>query len=203
MTIRKGAPWGALGRLPANSPCVDTDAAAAAVLYEAVRVGGRPATVGLTGGSIWEMLGGPGVAGRIDTDEAMCFPIDLGIAVADDSIERPFLGSVIARARSWRCGVAVLNGQVVGPYRLGHRSHPNDGRLDVVSWALSWSDLPKVARRARLGAHTPHPGIRESRSVADSFEVSAGFRLHVDGVLGGPTRRLRVSVVPDAGFVVL
>lgn len=205
MTIRKGEAWGEPFLLVAGTPHCATDAEGAAALHRQRKSGEPSPTIALTGGLMWDLLGGPTVARRLETTETMRFPVDLALVYVN-GVEHPFLGSAVIRSKLWRQGVAILNGQAIGPYRIGQRSHPNDGYLDIVRWRLSFADLPKVAKRARLGAHTPHPGIRESRAD-DTFEIEPQKRdcLWIDGIgfgrIAGKTVSLRIEA--DAGFVIL
>ncbi len=202
MTISKGQVWGVVAPLPSGAAVVNSDAALAEQLGNGVR-SGVPAIVGLTGGAIWELLGGASLAGRIHTPNAYTFPIDLGVVSGPGIVETSFVNHVVAHSRSWRKGVAVLNGQVVAGLRLGHRSHVNDGALDLTSWSLRLQELRAVRSRAAVGAHTPHPRIEEHR--VRSFEVVLGRRLRIeaDGVGIGEASSFDVRVVPDAGFVVV
>lgn len=199
MVIRKGESWGVVASLPPGSPIVRSDASAAALLHAGVAAG-VPAIVGLTAGSLWELLGAPG---NLNLHEAaMTFPVDLGIAMVSGR-EFAFLGSVRAWTASRRTGLAALNGQMVDGLRLGHRGHINDGRLDIVQWNLRWSELLAVRARARSGSHTPHPRIVEQRVANFSVSFSSSRRIIVDGALVGSSTDLRLRIVPDAGFVVV
>jgi diacylglycerol kinase family enzyme len=96
-----------------------------------------------------------------------------------------------------------MNAQWYGPYDLGPRSHPDDGLLDTYDARLPLSDLPKVASRARHGAHLPHPGIGERRTRATEVSFDRPLSLELDGVMVGRFRNLAVRVEPDAIRVVV
>lgn len=201
MTISKGSPWGVVSPLPAGAPVVRSDEALAQLLGAGVERG-VPAIVGLEGGAIWELLGGATLHGRLRSGEAHTFPIDVGVVSIPNRGDSYFVNHVIARSRTWRKGVAVVNGQMVAGLRLGHRSHVNDGALDMTSWELRWNELLAVRRRAVVGAHTPHPRIHERRVRHHDVELGQPLRIHIDGVAVGSAAGFSVRIIADAGFVV-
>jgi hypothetical protein len=200
MTISKGGGWGVQSPLPPGASIANSDAELAGYLYEGVQMG-VPAIVGLVGGALWEVLGGETLRGRIKSAGAFTYPIDLGVLQTEHD-EYHFVNHVLSHTRTWRRGFAVLNGQVTNGFRLGHRSHPNDGLLDLCEWSLKWSDLRPVAKRARNGAHTPHPRISERRSAQHLVELDHERSFSIDEVVTGTARRFQFAVIADAGFVV-
>lgn len=108
---------------------------------------------------------------------------------------------IIARRHWLRDEVwLVMNAEFYGRYDVAPRSHPNDGKVDVVRVdpGMSWRERLQARQRARTGSHFPHRQM-SSRSVAEAdlrFEKS--MVVWVDGVRLGTAQRLRVSVEPDA-----
>jgi hypothetical protein len=203
VTIAKGKPWGAPGALPANGVVVRTDAAARAVVEAARRAGDEIPTLGLLGGDLCKTLGGLGDEARLQSSEAMTFPVDVGRVLLDDD-EHWFVAHAVARGRMWVGRVvAVMNAQWLGEWDLGPRAHPDDALLDVTDGALPIGDLAKARRRARLGTHLPHPALRTSRvgELDVTFDRPRGVWL--DGERVARCRRLRVSVEADAVHVVI
>jgi hypothetical protein len=200
MTISKGRGWGVQSPLPPEASLANSDAELAGYLYEGVEAG-VPAIVGLVGGALWQVLGGETLRGRIKTANAFTYPVDLGV-LATEHGEYHFVNHVISRSRTWRTGFAVMNGQSTAGLRFGHRSHPNDGLLDLSEWSLRWSDLRSVAKRARHGAHTPHPRITERRAPKHTIELERARPFEVDDVAHGSAQHFEFSVIADAGFVV-
>jgi hypothetical protein len=200
VTISKGKGWGVQSPLPPEAPLANSDAELAGYLHQGV-LSGVPAIVGLVGGALWEVLGGATLSGRLKTNNAFTFPIDLGVLTTEHG-ELYFVNHVISYSRTWRSGFAVLNGQVANGLRFGHRSHPNDGLLDFSEWSLRWGDLRSVAKRARYGAHTPHPRIVEKRSACHVVDLGGPRAFSVDDVAHGTAAHFEFSVIADAGFLV-
>jgi hypothetical protein len=210
MTIGKGTNWGFPGGLSSESPSFASDADLAGYLEAGLagnyldKVVAQLAMppIALTGGALWQTIGGPGAVGRYGTSEARHYPCDLAIAVADGT-QKVFVASLVARNQWWTKAAVVMNAQTMGRYRFGHKAHPGDALLDVYEARLSFADVPKVAKRARLGSHLPHPGIRERRTPKASFTFDRPRQLWLDERRVGSVRHLTVTVVPDAFIVVV
>ena len=213
MTIGKGTNWGYPGLLSPQSPTFATDAEISAYLtahvntlaIEPTAVPTSPldvAPIGLTGGALWRTIGGPGVVGRYATANARHYTCDLAIAIVDGK-RQLFVASLVARNRWWTKVAVVMNAQDMGAYRFGHRAHPGDALLDVYEARIKLGDVPKIARRAKLGSHLPHPGITERRLPNASFTFDRPRQLWLDERRVGMVEQLSVTVVPDAFTVVV
>ncbi len=222
MTIGKGTIWGRPGVLSAGSPTFDTDTALAAHLASllgdhlpkipAAQLREPPIEylsllrdlppIALTGGALWRTIGGPGAIGRYATNEARHYPCDLAVAVAD-GLQHLFVASLVARNRWWTQAAVVMNAQDMGAYRFGHRAHPGDALLDIYEAHIPFGDVRKIATRAKLGSHLPHPGITERRLPAASFHFQHPRQLWLDECRVGNVQQLSVHVVPDAFIVVV
>ncbi|MEN9646299.1 MAG: hypothetical protein RL238_2968 [Actinomycetota bacterium] len=199
MTIRKGEPWGEPAEVPADgleSP--DSDRGASRSL-ELQREAGRPlGPIGVQRGDMARTLGG-GTPGRFDGTLVKA-PVDLLQVRADDR-EHLALAHVVVR-RSWWRGEVVLamNAQYLGAYDVAPRSHPNDGRVDVlrVDPAMPLRARHQARSRARSGTHLPHPQL-EMRSTGEwHHRFDRPMPLWIDGVRCGDVRDLTVTVLPDA-----
>ena len=198
MTIRKGEAWGSPGSLPDDAVVVSSDTDASAAL-ERARKEGRPLpTLGLTGGDLCRTLGGTGGLSTV----VQC---DLGEALVDGRL-RYFVAHVVVRGRTlWRgSAVAVMNAQYIGAWDVAPRSHPGDGKLDVVEVApsMSLSDRWKARRRLPLGTHVPHPAITTRQVPAVQLDA-AGRRVLLDGVALPSAEVLSIRVEADALTVVV
>jgi diacylglycerol kinase family enzyme len=116
----------------------------------------------------------------------------------------PFLGSA---ALGWWRGpiVAMMNAQYLGRWDVAPRSHPNDGRVDVVSVdaAFGVGDRWKARSRLPLGTHLPHPAITTRQVTSHRWDLGPSTRLWVDGIDLGRVRALTADVEPDAFTVVV
>jgi hypothetical protein len=198
--ISRGEPWGRTGPLPDGAVLVRSDAEARAVLEEA-RAARRPYPVlGLLGGDLCRTLGGRGDAERLGGEAATIVSVDLGEALVDGRFHL-FVAHCVVRGRSWWRGriVAAMNAQYLGDWDVAPRSHPNDGRLDVVEAeaALSLGDRWKARSRLPAGTHVPHPQIEERRLAALQLDVG-GLDVWLDGVRLGPARTASLRLEPDA-----
>ncbi|HUQ38652.1 MAG TPA: hypothetical protein VM030_00730 [Acidimicrobiales bacterium] len=207
MTVRKGEPWGMPGPLPPDGVVVTGDAEAGAVVAEA-RAAGRPCPpIGLLGGDLWRTLGGIpggdfGGEERLRAGRGAVFPVDLGILETDGE-ERPFVAHVVARSWAWGDVYLALNAQWLGPWNVGPRAHPGDGRLDTYRARLGPRDRLQVRSRLPLGSHLPHPAITERRASELEVDLGRPLAVTVDGVRVGAHRHLVVRAIPDALTVVV
>ena len=201
MVIERGQAWGEPGGLPVGAPVVHTDADLARFLGDGI----RPAVVGVCGGDLCRTLGGPRPEERLRSDEAFRMPVDGGWVALDDGREQPFVAHVVAR-RSWWRGriVAVMNAQFRGDADVAPRSHPNDGRLDVldVDRSMPVRDRWKARRRLASGTHVPHPLVSERRVTAWEVTFERPLSVEIDGRRVGTATRLTVRCEPDALVVV-
>ncbi|MGD9705302.1 MAG: diacylglycerol kinase family protein [Acidimicrobiia bacterium] len=206
MTIRRCEDWGQAGIAPSFLPVFASDAALCRFLNDASRDRRSVPVVGLTGGDLWRTVGGsadrpapePGAPGLL-------LPVDLGTVLVDD-VEVFFAAHVIARRGWWRGElVAAMNAQYIGRWDVAPRSHPNDGRLDVVRVdpAMSIGDRWRAERRLPTGTHVPHPHIEQHRLPQVHIDLERPLDLTVDGTSAGRHRRLELKIVPDGLIVVI
>ncbi len=205
MTIRKGEPWGTPGGLPDGGLVVGSDAELARVVA-GCRSSGRPVPpIGVTGGDLCRTVGGRGDETRVRSAEGMRLPVDVGVAVID-GVEHVFVAHLVAR-RSWWRGrvVAVMNAQFLGRWDVAPRSHPNDGRLDVldVDPAMALGQRWQARTRLASGSHVPHPAITERRVAGWETRFDPPLRVWLDGRPAGRCRSLAVRCEPDALVVVV
>jgi hypothetical protein len=203
VTVRKGEAWGGPGALPADGVVVDSDLAARQVVTEARR-GNRPIPpLGLLAGDLARTCGATGREDRLRGSDAQTLPVDLGEVLVDGALHF-FVAHLVAR-RSWWRGpvVAVMNAQFLGDWDVAPRSHPGDGRLDLLQADLPLGDRWKARTRLRSGTHVPHPGISVRRVEAAQLDLAPGTSVWLDGERLGEARALSVRVVPDALRVVV
>jgi hypothetical protein len=202
MPVEKGRPWGGPGRLPDDGVVVANDAEARAVVEEARRAGRPLPVIGLLGGDLCRTLGGSGDAGRLRSDEAHTYPVDVGAVLVDGRLHW-FVSHLVARSRLWRRAFVAMNAQWYRAWNLGPRAHPGDGLLDTYDASLRARDLWLVRSRLHHGTHLPHPGIKARRVAAVQVSLERALPLELDGVAVATARALSIRVEPDALLVVV
>jgi diacylglycerol kinase family enzyme len=60
-----------------------------------------------------------------------------------------------------------------------------------------------MRRRLPLGAHLPHPGVKERRAKAVQVDLGATLPIRLDGELVGSARAISVRLEEDAIRVVV
>jgi hypothetical protein len=203
MTVERGAAWGSTAPLPPDGVVVRSDAEARAVVERARRSGGAVPPLGLLGGDLCRTLGGPGDEARLWSPEATTVCCDLGSALIDGRLHW-FVAHAVLR-RSWWRGrvVAVMNAQWRGRWDVAPRAHPGDGRLDVLDGDLGTGDRLKARTRLPTGTHVPHPGIRVTRTAAETFDLRPPLDVWLDGERIGRAASVVVRIEPDALTVVI
>ncbi|MCB0977772.1 MAG: hypothetical protein KDB02_09970 [Acidimicrobiales bacterium] len=203
MTIEKGRPWGAPGRLSGDGTVARTDSEARRILEEAYRAKVDPPQIGILGGDLGRTVGARADESRLRSDDAVELPMDLGEVLVDGRMHR-FVAHLVAR-RSWWFGpvVAAMNAQWIGRWDVAPKSHPNDGLLDVLDGNPSVDDRLKARGRLRTGTHVPHPAIRVRRVEAVQFTFERPMKIWLDGELIGTATDLSVRVRPDAWSAVV
>lgn len=188
--------------MPAGTVLVRSDAEAGRVLEEARRENEALPTLGLLGGDLCRTLGGRGDPTRA-SEAATTVTVDLGVALLD-GCRHLFVAHLVAR-RSWWWGrvTAVMNAQFLGSWDVAPRSHPGDGRLDILDGDLSPGDRWAARRRLASGTHVPHPGIAYVRPSSWTVELARPTPVWVDGERRGEVRALAVRVEPEAVTVVV
>ncbi|MGZ4672230.1 MAG: hypothetical protein ACXV8K_06150 [Ilumatobacteraceae bacterium] len=127
--------------------------------------------------------------------------VDAMRVVLDDRQPTCGVAHVVAR-RHWLRGevVLVMNAQYFGRYDVAPRSHPNDGKIDVlqVDPAMRWRERLQARQRARPGAHLPHRDLAFRSLTEIDLHFDRPLIVWIDGVRQGAASRLRVVAEPDA-----
>lgn len=203
MTVRRGEEWGTSEAMPSEGVTIRRDAEAREVVQEARRRGEAPPPLGLLGGDLCRTVGGRGDEARLQSDLARRLPVDCGAALLDGKLHRFVAHLVLRRSPSpvsWWFGpvVAVMNAQFLGSWDVAPRSHPNDGRLDILEADLSLQDRIKARSRLPQGTHVPHPQIRERRVDAVQLSYDRPMAVWLDGEHVGQASDLSIRVEPSA-----
>ena len=150
------------------------------------------------GGDLRRTLGGGAPVDHLE-EEVGEYPVDVGLVVLD-GVERAFLGHLVARRSWWRGELLVaMNAEHLGSWDVAPRSHPNDGRLDVLHVVdLSLGDRWKAWRRLPTGTHVPHPGIALRPTAAVDLALRRPLTVWLDGRRAGTIDHLVIRTEPDA-----
>ncbi|HEY0519437.1 MAG TPA: hypothetical protein VGC84_08075 [Ilumatobacteraceae bacterium] len=197
MTIRKGDAWGEPAACPSNVRVVATDRELRDwVVWHRTR--NMPVQdIGVSGGDLARTCGGATGAQPVSAKVTL----DAMRVELDDHEPTWGVAHVVVR-RAWLSDevVMAMNAQFYGHYDIAPRSHPNDGKVDVlhVDRAMGWRERLHARSRARVGMHLPHHFLA-MRSVADlEIEFDTSMVVWIDGSRCGTARRVCVTVEPDA-----
>ena len=197
MTIRKGEAWGEPAVCPSNLRVVSTDRELRDwVIWHRTR--GQPIRdLGVAGGDLARTCGGATGAHPC----AAKVSVDAMEVRLDDGEPTWGVAHVVARRQWWRDELAiVMNAEFYGPFDVAPRSHPNDGKLDVlrVDASMGWRERLQARQRARTGTHLPHRHL-SLRSVPEiDLHFEQPMVVWIDGVRCGTASRLTVTAEPDA-----
>ena len=198
MTIRRNESWGEQVQSPDFIRVVPTDRDARDWVLALRETDRAMLPVGLGGGDMARTLGG-GSPGRFP-GPVMTAPIDL-LRVEAAGRTTWAVAHVVARRSWWRGDVwLAMNAQFLGDYDVAPRSHPNDGKVDVIHVQ---PEMPFRARlqaraRSRTGTHLPHPDLRATQSASASAMFQQPLVVWVDGVRWGTAAEITVTCEPDA-----
>jgi hypothetical protein len=201
MTIRKGEPWGEPIQSPVDLHVAADDAAAHAWVAREREAGRSLIALGVADGDLARTMGG-GAAGRFPGTVTVA-PVDL-VRVEADGRTTWAVAHVVAR-RSWWSGDVhlAMNAQFLGAFDVAPRSHPNDGRVDVIdiSATMSLRARLQARARARTGTHLPHPDMQTRQVTICEWHFEHPLDLWVDGVKWGRASEVTLRVEPDALLV--
>lgn len=203
MTVKKGSDWGVEGSPSSEVSLVVRDSD----FFSALHAGRREFVVG--GGDLGRTLGASVPHDGCSFRRVTCDLVEI-------VVEDPMVGSrqllaashclIRSRVRSgglWAGPVtAVCNAQYMRNRNIVPRGHPNDGRVEILSFdaSLSPRNRIEVLRRMRTGDHVPHPMIK-LRQASERVVIDVSGVVFVDGVRIGFHRLLSVTPMPDAAVL--
>jgi hypothetical protein len=198
VTIRRGEPWGEPTQSPPGLHIVNTDAELRQWVIRHRAAGEPVPPVGLAGGDLARSIGGghperfPGIVTRA--------PVDLLRVTSGDQVT--WAAAHLVGFTAWWHGEAFLamNAQYRGRWDVAPRSHPNDGKVDVVQIdpAMPWRQRLAASKRARTGTHLPHPMLQARQVAAVELRLGRRLPLWADGQRWIVTDHVDVTVEPDA-----
>ena len=203
MTIERRVSWGKRTARPEGLRTVAADHELARALTDG---SGAPTTV--AAGDMLRTLGGRGAAAG---DEVVAAPLDL-IEVHLDGRRAPAaVAHIMVRTDRWRGGplrgpvVMVMNAEFMGEWDVAPRSHPNDGRVEVLSCGAGFGPRQRLEARRRLvtATHVPHPEITTRSVERASWTFERPMVVVADGLRLGRARSIDIVVRPDAAILYL
>ena len=203
MTIRKNEDWGVTVTRPENLVICETDAAASQLATNYFLQQKPIPAIAITRSNLSRALGTTGA--DIDSQNMQATTFDLiEITFADDSKtgQRVLaLGYGVLR-KSWWSGeiVAAMNTSFIGDWDCAPRSHPNDGKFDLLTVKSEMKPTQRLiaSRRLRLGTHLPHPQISVKQLTSFEADCSTKPNLYVDDRKFMSVNQCKFRLLPDA-----
>lgn len=199
MVIEKGKDWGETGRPAPDLRIASSDRQVSRFVARGIRefvlAGGDMArTIGATRPAAENSFRRLSVdlvrvSARDGHDEVIVFDVFSHVL-----IRRPLLvGGALNGGVTALCNAQFLHGLDVAP-----RSHPNDGRFEIIRIhdSLGLRQRLLILSRMRTGSHLPHPGIRFEQSD-EICDLDTSGVLEVDGRRVGFHRVESVKCFPD------
>lgn len=203
MTIEKGQPWGHSIAVPLTTRDVNSDWQLAQGGKEDIHI--------LLGGDLHSTLGHP--TGIKPGDTRTLVHIDaMECTITDHSSSYSLLASATVEIGRWvnpirpSRYIVVTNGGLLDNRNIAPRAHPNDGVLDLMSIDASMPLRDRIlsTRRARTGAHLPHPNITIGRGESFTFvRQNERERLFIDRLLMKSWTSVEIKVLADYWQVIV
>ena len=203
MTIRKNQDWGVTVARPESLIICENDAAASQLATESFLQQKPIPAIAITRSNLSRALGAKGA--DVNSQNMQATPFDLiEITFADDSKTEQkvlALGYGLLRKSWWRGEiVAAMNTSFIGDWDCAPRSHPNDGKFDLLTVTSEMKPTQRLiaSRRLRLGTHLPHPQISVEQLTSFEADCSAKPNLYIDNRKFLSVKQCKFSLLPDA-----
>jgi len=203
MTIRKNEDWGSTVVRPENLVICETDAAASQLATDFYLQQKPMPAIAITRSSLSRTLGKEG--SNVNSQNMQATPFDLiEVTFVDASmIEQKVLalGYGLLRKSWWRGDiVAAMNTSFIGDWDCAPRSHPNDGKFDLlaVNGEMKSTQRLIASRRLKFGTHLPHPQISMKQLTSFDADCSAKPNLYVDNRRFMSVNQCKFRLLPDA-----
>ena len=203
MTISKHLEWGRDILKPEDLVICQDDAAASRLLTGLISESKQLPVIAIKSSKLARALGTNGA--QLESKSMRALPFDLiKINFTNSSNEKVMviaIGYALLRNSCWRGEItAVLNTSFIGEWDCAPRSHPNDGKFDVVTVGSQMRPMQRLiaSRRLRLGTHLPHPKISTHQATNLELSSSALPNLFVDGQRFAKVSQISFTLLPDA-----
>lgn len=203
MTISKHLEWGRDILKPDDLVICRDDAAASRLLTRLVGESKHLPIIAIKSSKLARALGTNGAQLESKSMRALQFDL-IKINFTNSSNEKVMviaIGYALLRNSWWRGEItAVLNTSFIGDWDCAPRSHPNDGKFDVVSVGSQMRPMQRLvaSRRLRFGTHLPHPQISTHQATSLELSTSALPNLFVDGQRFAKVSQINFTLLPDA-----
>lgn len=181
-----------------------SDAEARKVVEEAKRAKIQIPDIKLLGGDLAKTLGiipGRQRSDKAESTESEMFKCDIGSVLLDGVIFW-FVAHLIVwnkRANNFSTNfLSVMNGAWLGDLNLVTKSHPGDGRLDLLEAKLKARDAREFKKRALSGSHIPHSDVKTRKITSETFELDRPRSIYLDGVHVAKAAHIVVRIEPAA-----
>ena len=203
MTIRKNENWGATAARPENLVICETDEAASQLATDFYLQQKSIPPIAITRSNLSRALGTKGADAKSKNMQATPFDlIEVTFVDASKTQQKVLaLGYGLLRKSWWRGDiVAAMNTSFIGDWDCAPRSHPNDGKFDLltVNSDMNPSQRLIASRRLRLGTHLPHPQISVKQLTSFEADCSAKPNLYIDNCKFACVNQCKFRLLPDA-----
>lgn len=190
--IHKGTDWGVPSRVPENAVSCHGDS-------DVARASGP---VVLLGGDLYRSVGRPsprsvGEASTLLRIDSLICSVESDVGCVEiPAAAHVAIGRFVGRSRF----VACVNAGFMGEMSISPRSHPGDGRFEIVEFDASMGFRKRLMarRRAKTGNHVPHPAIRTTSAVSWSTHREGREALRIDGVPIDTWNRIEIRLEPGS-----
>lgn len=203
MTISKHLDWGRNILKPTDLVVCQDDADASRLLTGLVGERKHLPMVAIKSSKLARALGTNGAQLESKSMQALQFDL-IKIDFTNSSNEKVMviaIGYALLRNSWWRGEItAVLNTSFIGDWDCAPKSHPNDGKFDVVNVSSQMRPSQRLiaSRRVRLGTHLPHPQISTHQATGLEISTRALPNLFVDGQRFSKVSQINFTLLPDA-----
>ena len=191
--IHRGQPWGEPSCMTRDVLIVDNDQTMAHT--------DRTHEIFLSGGDIARSLGNPSVPtlGSACTEVAIDAMV-CDITTSDEQSITIVAASSIIIGSYWKGQhVIVSNAGWIGERNVAPRSHPNDGKVEMLTMNSHMSLRQRFLayRKMKTGTHLPHPQLSATQISTACIERQKGQKLVIDGEKFIDWTSISITVQPD------
>jgi hypothetical protein len=203
MTIRKNQDWGSTVVRPKNLVVCETDAAASQLATDSFLQQKPIPAIAITRSNLSRALGTKGANANSQTMQATPFDlIEVTFVDASKTEQKVLaLGYGLLRKSWWRREiVAAMNTSFIGDWDCAPRSHPNDGKFDLLTVNSEMKPTQRLiaSSRLKLGTHLPHPQISVKQVTSFEADCSTKPNLYVDDRKFMSVNQCKFRLLPDA-----